>query len=179
LTLAADDAVFALLIEKAAVRRVGAPKVRCWWHRHEALRGFLKEAWRYGLGDGEAGIRKKDVALIGGRMVIETLCLVLGLVGLLPWVPLAPWTGVVLLAGAFGSVAVKIWKMRGAVGRLKGAGVNHPLARLVTFTYGTKWHWLRGYATGLRRGRVHCRECRRRLREMTPDAYRRNIGPGL
>ena len=42
--------------------------VRCWWHRHEALPGFFKEAFRYGLGDGEAGIRKKDVILIGGRL---------------------------------------------------------------------------------------------------------------
>jgi GT2 family glycosyltransferase len=171
LTLAADDAVYAILVEKAAVPRTGAPTIRCWWHRHETLRGFFKEAFRYGLGDGEAGIRGKDVALIGGRMLMEFSCLLLGLVWLLPWVPLAPWLGVGLLAVAASSVAVRVWKMRLAVGRLKGAGVNYPLARLLTFTYGTKWHWLRGYAGGLRRGRVYCLDCRRRLQEMTPDLY--------
>jgi GT2 family glycosyltransferase len=174
LTLAADDAVFAELIEKAAVPRVGAPEVRCWWHRHEELRGFFKEAWRYGLGDGEAGIRQKDVALIGGRILMECCCLVLGLVGLLPLVPLSPWTGVVLLSVAFGSVGVKVWKMRGSVRLLRGTGVNSPLPRLLAFVYGTKWHWLRGYAVGLRRGRVHCLDCRQRLREMTPELYQHN-----
>lgn len=172
LTLAADDAVFHYLIEKAEVPRVGAPVVRCWWHRHESLQGFFKEAFRYGLGDGEAGIRKKDVVLIGGRLLLEALGLLLGLVWLLPWLPLAPWPGVSLLTISFGSLSVKIWKMRGAFGRLAEAGVSLPLVRLLTFSYGTKWHWLRGYAAGLRRGRVHCQDCRRRLREMTPEVYR-------
>jgi glycosyltransferase involved in cell wall biosynthesis len=36
LTLAADDAVFHYLIEKAKVPRVGAPVVRCWWRRPAA-----------------------------------------------------------------------------------------------------------------------------------------------
>jgi len=176
LTLAADDSVFALLIEKAAVKRASAPVVRCWWHRHETLQGFLKEAWRYGLGDGEAGIRKKDIALIGGRMALEALGLVVGLCGLLPWIPFSPWPGLVLLGLAAGSVALKIWKMLPAVRRLKDVGVDHALARLLAFTYGTKWHWLRGYAAGLSRGRIHCLDCRRRLREMTPERYRSCAG---
>jgi hypothetical protein len=85
--------VFHYLIEKAEVPRLGAPVVRCWWHRHEKLQAFFKEAYRYGLGDGEAGIRGKDVLLIGGRMVLEAGCLVLGMVGLVPGVPGAPWAG--------------------------------------------------------------------------------------
>lgn len=175
LTLAADDAVFHYLIEQAEVPRVGAPVVRCWWHRHEALRGFYKEAWRYGLGDGEAGIRKKDVILIGGRMALEVGCLVAGLVGLVPGIPGAPWLGLGLLGVSALSVGEKILKMRRAVGRLKGAGVDRPLWRLLVFTYGSKWHWLRGYAAGLKRGGVHCLECRSRLREMTPGLYRRRM----
>ena len=172
LTLTADDAVFHYLIEQAEVRRVGAPKVRCYWHRHETLKGFFKEAYRYGVGDGEAGIREKDVALIGGRMALEAACFASGLAGLWPLIPFAPWSGIALLAVAAGSVLNKIYKLRGAIARLKADGVNQPLLRLLIFTYGTKWHWLRGYAAGLRRGRIHCQDCRRRLRKMTPATYR-------
>ena len=176
LTLSADDAVFHYLIEKAGVKRVGASKVRCYWHRHESLKGFFKEAYRYGLGDGEAGIRGKDVTLIGGRMAMEVFCVVFGLVGLWPGIPFVPWFGIALLAVAAISVLGKIYKMRGAIGRLRADGVSHPLGRLLMFSYGTKWHWLRGYADGLRRGRIHCRDCRRRLREMTPAMYRQRHG---
>ena len=139
------------------------------------MQGFFKEAFRYGLGDGEAGIRKKDVILIGGRMAMEAAGLVLGMVGLIQGVPAAPWLGFVLLAVAFGSIGVKVWKMRGAVVRLRGDGVGHPLTRLLVFTYGTKWHWLKAYFRGLRRGRSHCLDCRRRLTEMTPDLYRHSL----
>jgi GT2 family glycosyltransferase len=173
LTLAADDAVYAILIEKAAVPRVGAPKVRCWWHRHEKLPGFYKEAYRYGLGDGEAGIRAKDVILIGGRMALEVACMVFGMLGLVPGAPGAPWLGAGLLAVTALSMGERICKMRAAVGRLKGAGVDRPLCRLLMFTYGTKWHWLKGYASGIRRGRVHCLECRSRLKEMSPTLYQK------
>jgi glycosyltransferase involved in cell wall biosynthesis len=175
LTLAADDAVFHYLIEQAEVPRVGAPMVRCWWHRHEALQGFFKEAFRYGLGDGEAGIRKKDVILIGGRLALELGCLLLGVTGLVTGVPGAPWLGMGLLAVTVLSVGEKVFKMRGAIGRLKSAGVEHALVRLLAFTYGTKWHWLKGYVAGLKRGGVHCQDCRRRLREMTPELYRSRL----
>lgn len=171
LTLAADDAVFHYLIEKAEVPRVGAPVVRCWWHRHEKLQGFFKEAYRYGLGDGEAGIRKNDVALIGGRMLIEAAGLLFGIIGLLPFVPATPWVGLLFLGVTFASIGVKILKMRVAIGRLRAEGVSHPLLRLLAFTYGTKWHWLCGYYKGLRHGRIDCKDCRRRLREMTPEHY--------
>ncbi len=175
LTLAADDAVFHYLIEKAEVSRVGAPSIRCWWHRHSDLQGFLKEAFRYGLGDGEAGIRRKDVILVGGRMAMEAAGLVLGMIGLIPGVPAAPWLGLALLAMTFVSIGLKLWKMRGAVRRLRGEGVGYPLTRLLVFTYGTKWHWLKGYFQGLRRGRVHCLDCRRRLTEMSPELYRQSL----
>ena len=175
LTLAADDAVFHYLIEMAEVKRVGAPMVRCYWHRHESLQGFFKEAYRYGLGDGEAGIRARDVLLIGGRMAMEALFLVLGLVGLLPVVPFSPWIGIILIFITLLSIAAKIVKMNQALLRLKEAQISHPLLRLMAFTYGTKWHWLRGYYAGIRRGKMHCLECRRRLHEMTPKLYRGNL----
>lgn len=172
LTFAGDDAVFHYLIEKAEIKRVGAPTVRCYWHRHVMFTSFLKEAYRYGLGDGEAGIRTKDVILIGGRMALELFGLLLGLMALFPIMPGAPWLGFVLLGVALSSVAAKALKLRPAVRRLAAAGVNHPFWRLLAFSYGTKWHWIRGHAIGRWRGRQQCCECRRRLREMTPERYR-------
>jgi glycosyltransferase involved in cell wall biosynthesis len=175
LTLAGDDAVFHYLIEKAMVPRVGAPVVRCWWHRHTTLKGFLKEAFRYGLGDGEAGIRKRDVALIGGRIGMEMIALATVIICLLPIFPLGPWLGVLGFCLAAGSIALKLLKMRGAVGRLRTEGVSYPLLRLVTFTYSIKLQWLRGFFIGLQRGAVHCRNCRRRLQDMTPTLYRQRL----
>ena len=172
LTLAADDAVFHYLIEKAEVRRSGAPKVRCYWHRHETLNSFFKEAFRYGLGDGEAGIRGKDVVLIGGRLLLEGVGLLLGASVLCSTLPHASLFGFILLEISAFSVFAKIYKMRSSIHRLQRAGVGSPLLRLLVFTYGTKWHWLRGYLAGLRRGKIHCQDCRLRLREMTQKKYR-------
>ena len=172
LTLAADDAVFALLIERADVRRAGAPIVRCYWQRHSDLTGFLKESRRYGIGDGEAAIRIKDMILIGGRLAFEVLGIACGLLALLPMMPGSPWLGFSILASALISVAFKVFKMRGAVRRLAATGTSHPLLRILALSYGTKWERLRGYTTGVWRGYFHCHETRRRLREMSPQLYR-------
>ena len=176
LTFSGDDATFHYLIEKAVVRRVGASQVRCYWHRHESLQGFFKEAYRYGVGGGEAGLERKDVALIGGRMVIEAVCFVLGLFCLWSTVPRALWIGIALLAVATISVLGKIFKMRKAFARLRAERVSHPLLRLLVFNYGTKWHWLRGHVIGWRQGKSRCLDCRRRLREMTPATYQTQKG---
>ena len=72
-------------------------------------------------------------------------------------------------------LACQIWKRR------------PDLALLDTYTeyFAPLWvwpHWFLArvsrirYAAGLRRGRIHCRDCRRRLREMTPETYRKRAG---
>ena len=56
LTLAADDSVFGmeLIAKKFKFTRVDLPYV--FWGRHSTFKGFNKEAFRYGLGEGEARI---------------------------------------------------------------------------------------------------------------------------
>lgn len=175
LTLAGDDAVYDYLSLAAGVKRAGAPKVRCYWHRHNSLKGFYKEAFRYGLGDGEAGIRKNDFLLIGGRMLMEASFLTFGVVAiLLPW-RWGPWAGMLLIAVAMVSIAAKILNMKESVVRLKGARVDHPLRRLLILSYGTKLHWLRGCVKGWKRGRSCCAETRSRLKKMTPMIYRQKL----
>jgi glycosyltransferase involved in cell wall biosynthesis len=54
LTLAADDSTFWKQIKKHYFRYRLIPEANVKWRRHETLTGFLKEAGRYGLGDGES-----------------------------------------------------------------------------------------------------------------------------
>ena len=54
LTLAADDSTFWKQIKHMNFRYRLVPEANVKWKRHETLTGFLKEAGRYGLGDGES-----------------------------------------------------------------------------------------------------------------------------
>ena len=171
LTLAADDAVFHFLIEKAEVNRVGSPKINCYWHRHETLRGFLREQFRYGLGDGESQIRLRDLVLIGGRLAFETVGLISGSALLFT----SGFTFWALLTAAAVSIVLRIAKLFSARSRLQNENVKWPLLHLVAFTYSTKIYWIWGYAKGLLRGWHACRDCRSRLKKMTPELFRSRL----
>jgi glycosyltransferase involved in cell wall biosynthesis len=68
LTLAADDLVFGLVVinQNRRIEYVYEPVV--FWGRHEKLKAYGKEAFRYGLGDGEAEVNKREIR----SKVIET-----------------------------------------------------------------------------------------------------------
>jgi glycosyltransferase involved in cell wall biosynthesis len=180
LTLAADDAVFDILLEKAAVQHAPAPEIRCYWHRHTALKAFLKEQFRYGIGDGEAAIRRRDFLLTGSRLFMEGLG-ILGLIAV-PFVSGAPrLVCLILLLMSIGLWLVRLKSLLLARKRLAAMGVSKPMLRLIRFVYGSKLYWLRGYIKGWLRGNKMCRLCRLRLSEMNPDRYRetlRNIRKG-
>ena len=175
LTLAADDAVFHLLMEQARVARIGAPSINCYWHRHASLQAYLKEQYRYGLGDGEAGIRRRDVGLTGGRLLLECGGLVLGMAFLASPLAWLKATGGAALALALASFAVRFRSLNKPTGRLRDAGVSHPRLRLLLFVYATKIWWLRGFFRGIRRGSRNCRQCRQRLREMNADTFQARL----
>jgi len=160
LTFAGDDAAFHYMIEKAGSRRVGAPGVRCYWHRHENLKAFFKESYRYGVGEGEALIHRRAALLIGGRFLMELICLVGGIV--LSF--LFSLVGLALILVALLSFILRCWRFLPATRRLASKGVDHPLGRILLFVYGTKWYWIKGYLEGLIRGKTQCRDCRKRLK---------------
>jgi len=56
LTLAADDTVFGKQIKANGFKMYVADRPYSTWMRHETLVGFVKESYRYGLGNGEAKI---------------------------------------------------------------------------------------------------------------------------
>ena len=56
LTLAADDTIFGRLVKNAGYTFVPVESPYVFWGRHKAASAYNKEAFRYGLGDGESGI---------------------------------------------------------------------------------------------------------------------------
>lgn len=172
LTFAGDDALFHFLIEKAEVPRVGAPKVRCYWHRHPTLKGFLKESYRYGIGAGEAGIFLNDAVLVGARMGFEAACLPSALI----FLPIFPIAGFVAILLGLSSFALRLKELMPAARKLKAEGVRFPLAKTFVFSYLNKWYWIRGVILGWLAGAKKCEEARGRIGSMSPELYRKRIG---
>ena len=61
LTLAADDLIFGKEILARGYRISFVNKPYVYWGRHSEVNGFIKEAGRYGLGDGEARVNKRNL----------------------------------------------------------------------------------------------------------------------
>jgi len=76
LTLAADDLVFGLKILKKGhkIHLVGKPYV--YWGRHAKQKSYVKESFRYGLGDGEAMVNKRNFVSNGIEMAFRYLLFV-------------------------------------------------------------------------------------------------------
>lgn len=164
LTLAADDTIFDLLLKKHDFKASAAPIVRCYWHRFERLKQYLKEERRNFYGDGEAFIRQKHVVLIGGRLLIE----ILGLFGAIFLLVNPSWCylRLIMLALALVSITHRVFRFFPKAKILGDMGVNFPLLRLLVFDYLTKLYSLRGYFFGFLRGFKHCQNCRERVHKI-------------
>lgn len=60
LTLAADDLVYGKQMKKLGYNFTPVNHVGVYWGRHTVAKGYIKEAFRYGLGDGEARVNRKS-----------------------------------------------------------------------------------------------------------------------
>jgi glycosyltransferase involved in cell wall biosynthesis len=60
LTLAADDTIFWKLIKKEQFNYVFIEQPLVYWGRHKTNKAFAREAFRYGLGDGESRINYRN-----------------------------------------------------------------------------------------------------------------------
>lgn len=69
LTLAADDTIFWRQIRKRKYRFVLVDEPNVFWLRHKTFHAFAKEAFRYGLGDGESMINFRNF----WSHIVETL----------------------------------------------------------------------------------------------------------
>jgi len=70
LTLAADDTIFWRMIKAKKIRFVLAKEANVLWLRHKSFKAFGKEAYRYGLGDGESLINFANMR----SHIFETVC---------------------------------------------------------------------------------------------------------
>jgi glycosyltransferase involved in cell wall biosynthesis len=70
LTLAADDTIFWRMIKAKKIRFVLVKEANVLWLRHKTFKAFGKEAFRYGLGDGESLINFANMR----SHVFETIC---------------------------------------------------------------------------------------------------------
>ena len=61
LTLAADDTIFWRQIIRKKIRYMLVEEPDVYWLRHKTFRAFAKEAFRYGLGDGESMINFRNL----------------------------------------------------------------------------------------------------------------------
>jgi glycosyltransferase involved in cell wall biosynthesis len=60
LTLAADDFVFGKQVKAEGYKIFMVEHKGVFWDRHKNLKGYVREAFRYGLGDGEARVNQKN-----------------------------------------------------------------------------------------------------------------------
>lgn len=60
LTLAGDDMVFGLEIQARNYKTINVPRPNVSWGRHEQAKGYIKEMFRYGLGNGEAHVDQSN-----------------------------------------------------------------------------------------------------------------------
>ena len=139
LTLAADDAVYALQIEKAKYKTAYAPEAICYWGRHSSLRGYWKEAYTYGVGNGEAGIFAPMFMNPEHPRYSKFLSHVD-----------ACYTTIKRCKRPLFNALLKFDPMRAIL--------------LLMVTYGITISGNRGYAVGVKRGLENCSRCRGRLK---------------
>lgn len=148
LTLAADDTIFWRWILHYQFRYLLVPDPQVFWLRHKTFKAFGKEAYRYGLGDGESGINFRNfvshVLETGLRYALFAALPVLGLACVLGgvWWPLLLL--VPLLAGLRSyRFAWKRWQKW----RSEGFGWRVLLACFQMIEV-TRWYYIKGYWKG-------------------------------
>jgi cellulose synthase/poly-beta-1,6-N-acetylglucosamine synthase-like glycosyltransferase len=167
LTLAGDDMVFALLLHQHTSNVGYSPIPRCYWERPATLKSFCKESHRNFKGCGEAGIFLSYGILVGGRLFLEVLLLLGGLIWIIFMSPI--WLGIILITCAIFSVGLRIIKLCHAIYQLQKQVYSKAFIQSIIFEYMTKFYSLLGYWEGFFFGSKNCRECRKRLRQSYQD----------
>lgn len=163
LTFSGDDLAYSFLLHRTTDKIACAPIPRCFWERHEKLKAFCKESRRYQRGTAEAGLSLNYGVLVGGRLLVEALCAVLGLV--LVTTPSTRLVGGGLCLMALASVVLRLRRVLPAAKRAQGLGVSQPFRRVLVFEYLIRYWGVVGYWEGFFGGRHKCAKCRNRIRQ--------------
>jgi glycosyltransferase involved in cell wall biosynthesis len=148
LTLAGDDLVFGKLLKSKGnkIHLVHEPYV--FWGRHKEAKSYSKEAFRYGLGDGEAGLNLRSAVIkaieTAGRyfFLLSTLLIIAGIIH--------PYLLIVsaLLLTAIISFRSYSWSFKNW---LKLRSPKYNLSALLYSFYLielSRWNYLKGYVKG-------------------------------
>ncbi len=71
LTLAADDLVFGLQIKAKQIPITIVNNPYVYWGRHSKIKQYNKEAFRYGLGDGEAKVNNRNFLILTAETLLR------------------------------------------------------------------------------------------------------------
>lgn len=164
LTLAADDTIFWRRLKHKGIKYQLVNQPYVLWGRHKTFPQFAKEAFRYGLGDGESGINFKNF----WSHVIETLTRYLFFLNLillpLGWPQLAVLRLIMLLPLSFG-----LRSYRNAWRNYQGLKGEYDLS-LIDYLNSlylaeiSRWSYLKGYVTGWLFASDKVKEGRKRLK---------------
>ncbi len=149
LTLAADDLVFGLKLKAKGYHIALVDKPYVYWGRHDTFSAYAKEAFRYGLGDGEARVNRRNTL----SLVIETMARYYFAAVLITWIVLyviasiPAWLLIFLLPGLIGfRPYLNAWKnwsrLRSSKYHFGVFLYSLPLIELTRFQY------LKGYYRG-------------------------------
>lgn len=163
LTLAADDTIFWRMIKKKKIRYQLVSEPYVYWLRHKTLKAFSKEAYRYGLGDGESLINFGNMR----SHVLETVCRYAFFLVLL-YSPLIIVSGfypliLALIPLSFGLRSYKnAWRNWAGLSQQYGLNVLFSSFWLVELS---RYQYLKGYFKGW----LTPTEAQRRGREVLPN----------
>lgn len=146
LTRYADDSVFGRQILEAGYQMAFAPKALAYWARPRRFGQFWREQYNYGRGDGEAAIKTPIAFRLYKRGMLPRFCV--------PFVT-------ALRTMMRQATPSRLWRAL-----RKGDFVG--LLCIAVFSFGSGWHFGRGYLVGDDWGAEHCRQCRARLRRRIP-----------
>ncbi len=164
LTLAADDTIFwrRLKQEGFHYQLVDQPYVQ--WGRHKTFRQFAKEAFRYGLGDGESGINFRNFV----SHVIETIMRYLFFFNLLllpiGWPQWTLWQVILFIPLSFGLRSYRnAWRNYQGLTVQFGFSFKDFVNSLYLIEI-SRWFYLNGYIKGWLFASKEVKEGRKRLK---------------
>ncbi len=166
LTLAADDTVFGRIARKVGYTFYMVDKRYVYWGRHTTAIAYAKEAFRYGLGDGEARINGKSTSSKCIELILRVACFNVGsAIGLMVFLHILPaYTLLAVLPFLLGFRPywrhVSVWK------RLRSHKYNFKVFLYSLYLMEkTRFFYLKGYYKGYVKSPAFRKEAARLLQK--------------
>ncbi|MEP2770522.1 MAG: glycosyltransferase [Fulvivirga sp.] len=147
-TLAGDDTYFGYQLKNAGYSFYLSSKPMVYWERHADAIAYDKEAYRYGLGDGETkdSVNQRNALVKFIELLLRVGCLVFLILSFLLESFLYPFIIAVICAIGFRPY-VKLFKFW--IKEFPKFTLHH-LVRAILMLESNRWHYLKGYLKGLR-----------------------------